>query len=224
MKQWEMDLYTAILNNDMQDQRETSLQIVRSHTQFETPIPQSKADQMFEHVFANENMDCLTFLKKTNFPSLPVLKLCIKTAIGRNVVSSVVWNWVAEELKRWQLNPAEIKSLIKPMRLIESALHCSMVPAMSYHCTRTLRPYLQQKEIDQLTLFAHSSFHFRASRELLKYANLDEIKKLSHTYYNPNDAEFDQLHQQIEEERSKRTKKVLEKHVKTTAVNAKRKI
>jgi hypothetical protein len=53
---------------------------------------------------------------------------------------------------------------------------------------------------------------------------LDEIEKLSHTYYNPNDAEFDQLHQQIEQERSKRTKNVLEKHVKNTAMNAKRKM
>ncbi len=224
MKQWEMDLCAAIFDSDLQECRKKSLQIVRSHDRFETPISQNKADQLFEHIVPNENLECLTFVQKTNYPSLPMLKLCIKMTIERNTISPIAWNWIAEELKRWLLNPSEIKCTVKPMRLMESAVAPSRESTMSYRCTRTLLPYLQQKEIDQLTLFARSSGHLRASRELLKHANLDAVEKISHTYYNPDDDDLQQVHQEIETERSKRTKSLLKKHITTSTETAKRKM
>ena len=213
MKQWEMDLYTALLNND--PLKGDIVSITRDHPHFETPIGQEKADLLFEHIVLN-NIECLTFLQKTNHPSLPVLKLCIKMAIDGNIGSPTAWNWISDELNRWVLTPLEIKTIVKPMRLIEKALDHTIKPLVSYRCTRALRPYLEQKEIDVLTLFARSSGHTRASCELLKHADLQEVEKQCQTY-SSKDIDLEKMQEDIVTERSKRTKNVLNTHLNQNA-------
>lgn len=222
MKQWEMNLYTAILTSDMYGQAQKSHSIMCNHIHFESEVPQEMADQMFKHLIVSNNEVGLAFLQKTNHPSLPTLKTCLQSLVRNNVDTPAVWNWINDVLKRH--SRSDIKMLVKPIRVLENTFRSSVKKQISSRCLRALQPYLDQKEIDALTLFARSNGHTLSSRALLKQACLDEVEKMCDTYYTPNNTDLLKIRQEIEVERSKRLKKVLKNQLTGPTVNVKRKM
>lgn len=217
-----MNLYTAVIASDMYGEVQKSHSIARQHNHFVSPVPQEMVDQMFEHLVFSNNEEVLNFLKKTHHPALPTLKTCLQSMVRNNPSGPTLWNWISDELKRH--STSDVRSHIKPIRILENAFRGSVKIQAASRCLKALQPYLEQKEIDVLTLFARNNGHTQASRALLKHANLDEVDKICHTYYTPTDADLPKVQQEIEMERSKRVKNVLKKHVNSKGLTAKRKI
>lgn len=70
MKNWETELYTAIIYNEVQK----SHQIVREHAKLVSAIPQEMVDQMFEHSVAS-NPPSVGFFTKNPPPVTVVVKV-----------------------------------------------------------------------------------------------------------------------------------------------------
>jgi len=222
MKQWEINLYTTVLASDMYGQVQKSHSIARNHSHFVSPVPQEMADQMFEHLITSNNEEVLAFLQKTHHPSLPTLKTCLQNVVRNNANAPTLWNWISDELNRHPTN--DIRTQIKPLRVLENTFRSSVKAQTSVRCLQALQPHLEQKEIDVLTLFARNNGHTRAGRQLLKHATLNEVEKLCHTYYTPTDTDLPKMLQEIEMERSRRTKNVLKKQVAGKGATLKRKM
>lgn len=217
MKNWETELYTAIMYNEVQK----SHQIVREHAKLVSAIPQEMVDQMFEHSVAS-NPQVLDFLQKTHHPSLLSLKSCLQNMVKNNPIPPTSWSWIGDEIKRHCIN--DVRSHIKPIRVLENTFRSSIKSQVASRCLKVLQPYLEQNEIDVLTLFARNNGHLQSSRALLKHANLDELEKLYPSCYRPTDPDLPKIQQEIEMERSKRLKKVLKTQITTKAVSVKRKM
>jgi len=217
MKKWETELYTALVYNEVQKSHE----IVCEHTQLVSAIPQEMVDQMFEHSVTC-NPQVLDFLQKTHHPTLLSLKSCLQNMVRNNPSTPTSWSWINDEIKRHSIS--DIRSHIKPIRVLENTFRSSVKSQAASRCLKVLQPYLEQNEIDVLTLFARNNRHLQSSRALLKHANLDELEKLYPSCYRPTDPDFPKIQQEIEMERSKRLKKVLNTQITTKAVSVKRKM
>ena len=217
MKKWETELYAAIVFKEVQK----SHKIVCEHPQLVSTIPQEMVDQMFEHSVAS-NTQVLDFLQKTHQPSLLSLKSCLQNMVKNNSSAPTSWSWLGDEIKRHSIN--DVRSHIKPIRVLENTFRSSVKSQAASRCLKILQPYLEQNEIDVLTIFARNNGHLQSSRALLKHANLDELEKLYPSCYRPTDPDLPQIQQEIEMERSKRLKKVLKTQITTKAVNVKRKM
>ena len=213
MKQWETNLYTAVVTSELYSQVQKARAIVREHEKFVSPLRQDLADQMFEHIVYSTNTEVLVFLQKTHHPSLPTLKLCLEAMVRCHTNRPEFWKWINNELS---CHPtAEVKTHVKPIRVLERALGYSVQPSISYRCVRALQPYLQQNEINTLAFYARNSNHIRASRELLKCADLDYMEKNAGSYFPYENTDLQNIQKDIEAERCRRLKTVLNKQIPT---------
>lgn len=213
MKQWEENLYTAVVTSGLYSQVQKARGIVREHEKFISPVRQDLADQMFEHIVHSTNTEVLEFLQKTHHPSLPTLKMCLDGMIRCYINHPEFWKWINDELSSHAT--ADIKTQVKPIRVLEQALRYSVPPSISYRCVRALRPYLQQNEINTLAFYARNSNHIRASRELLKFADLEYMEKNVGSYFAHESTDLQDVQKDIETERCRRLKTVLKKQTQT---------
>lgn len=213
MKQWETNLYMAVVTSELYSQVQKSRAVVREHEKFVSPLRQDLADQMFEHIVRSTNTEVLAFLQKTHHPSLPTLKLCLEGMVKGYANRPEFWKWINNELSRHAT--AEIKTHVRPLRVLERALGYSVQPSIAYRCVRALQPYLQQNEINTLAFYARNSNHIRASRELLKFADLYCMEKNASHYFAYENTDLQNVQKDIETERCRRLKTVLKKQTQT---------